>query len=131
MLSYWFEKKQNRDITVSATGLFGPKVPRHSGGWAALRKRLLAEPGLRLLDSGYTSPANINYLTSLGHSVFLTDLVFDACTGNWQMGIDENGNPVWNVEGFLHNPSTLPGAASIWCCCGRLSITCPSRWWSR
>jgi SAM-dependent methyltransferase len=48
-------------------------VPRHSGGWAALRKRLEAEPGLRVIDAGYTSPANINYLTSLGHSVFLAD----------------------------------------------------------
>jgi hypothetical protein len=59
-------------------------VPRHSGGWAALRKRLQAEPGLRIIDTGYTSPANINYLTGLGHSVFLADLVHDACTGNWQ-----------------------------------------------
>ena len=109
MLSHWFEKKQNRELTVSATGLFGPKVPRHSGGWAALRKRLLAEPGLRLLDSGYSSPANINYLTSLGHSVFLTDLVYDACTGNWQTGIDESGNPVWDVEGFLQNSLNFAG----------------------
>ena len=109
MLSHWFEKKQNRELTVSATGLFGPKVPRHSGGWAALRKRLLAEPGLRLLDSGYSSPANINYLTSLGHSVFLADLVYDACTGNWQTGIDESGNPVWDVEGFLQNSLNFAG----------------------
>jgi hypothetical protein len=109
LLSHWFEKKQNRELTVSATGLFGPKVPRHSGGWAALRKRLLAEPGLRLLDSGYSSPANINYLTSLGHSVFLADLVYDACTGNWQTGIDESGNPVWDVEGFLQNSLNFAG----------------------
>ena len=45
-----------------------------------MRKRLQAEPGLRIIDSGYTSPANINYLTSLGHSIFLTDMVHDACT---------------------------------------------------
>jgi hypothetical protein len=89
--------------------LTGPKVPRHSGAWAALRSRLQAEPGLRVIDIGYTSPANINYLTGLGHSVFLADVVHDACTWNWQTGTDENGNPVWNVEGFLEHALNFSG----------------------
>jgi hypothetical protein len=76
-------------------------MPRHSGGWAMLRKRLQAESGLRVIDIGYTSPANVNFLTELGHSVFLADLVYDACTSDWQGGTDEEGNPVWNVRGFL------------------------------
>jgi hypothetical protein len=76
-------------------------VPRHSGGWAALRKRFETESGLRVIDVGYTSPANINYLTGLGHSVFLADLVSDAWTGDWENGTDEDGKPVWNAEGFL------------------------------
>jgi len=76
-------------------------VPRHSGGWSAIRKRLEAEPGLRVIDAGYTSPSNINYLTELGHSVFLADLDCDAWTGNWQTGKDEDGNDIWNVEGYL------------------------------
>ena len=76
-------------------------MPRHSGGWAMLRKRLQAESGLRVIDIGYTSPANVNFLTELGHSVFLADLVYDACTADWQGGTDEEGNPVWNVRGFL------------------------------
>jgi hypothetical protein len=84
-------------------------VPRHSGGWAALRKRLQAEPGLRIIDTGYTSPANINYLTGLGHSVFLADLVHDAWTGIWQSGTDEDGNPVWNSEGFLQQALNFSG----------------------
>ena len=86
-----------------------PRVPRHSGGWAALRKRLQAETGLRVIDVGYTSPANINYLTGLGHSVFLADLVHDACTGDWQTGKDEDGHPVWNVEGFLEQSLNFSG----------------------
>lgn len=109
MLSHWFDKKQSRGSAASATGLSGPRVPRHSGGWSVLRKRLLAEPGLRLLDNGYTSPANINYLTSLGHSVFLSDPVFDAWTGDWQTGTDDEGNPVWNIEGFLENSLNFAG----------------------
>jgi len=61
------------------------------------------------MDVGYTSPSNINYLTSLGHSVFLADLVHDACTGNWQTGTDEEGNPVWDVEGFLDQSLQFSG----------------------
>ncbi len=66
-----------------------------------MRKRLESEPGLRVIDVGYTSPSNINYLTSLGHSVFMADLVHDAWKGNWQTGTDDDGNPIWNVRGFL------------------------------
>ena len=101
MLSRWFDKKQESGQATPSPGFTGPRVPRHSGGWATLRKRLQAEPGLRVIDVGYTSPVNINYLTGLGHSVFLADLVFDAWTGNWQIGTDEDGKPVWNAEGFL------------------------------
>ena len=84
-------------------------MPRHSGGWAMLRKRLQAESGLRVIDIGYTSPANVNFLTELGHSVFLADLVYDACTSDWQGGTDEEGNPVWNVRGFLDHSLNFSG----------------------
>ncbi|MGA2349937.1 MAG: SAM-dependent methyltransferase [Terracidiphilus sp.] len=84
-------------------------MPRHSGAWAALRRRLQAEPGLRAIDVGYTSPTNINYLTGLGHSVFMADVVTDACTGDWQTGVDEDGNPIWDVEGFLSHALDFSG----------------------
>jgi hypothetical protein len=84
-------------------------VPRHSGGWEVLRKRLQSESGLRAIDIGYSSPTNINYLTGLGHSVFLADVVHDACAGNWQSGTDEEGNPVWDVEGFLDQSLNFGG----------------------
>jgi len=111
VLSRWFEKKQKQENapSVAVTGLTGPRVPRHSGGWAALRERLQAESGLHVIDTGYTSPSNINYLTGLGHSVFLADLVHDAWTGDWQSGTDEEGNPIWNVEGFLEQSLNFSG----------------------
>ena len=68
-----------------------------------MRKRLAVDDGLRVVDVGFTSPANINCLTNLGHSVFLADLVHDAWTGNWQTGVDEKGQPVWDVEGYLNH----------------------------
>ncbi len=100
-MSRWFDKKQVGGPSAAAAGLMGAKVPRHSHGWAALRARLVAEPGLRVIDTGYTSPSNINYITGLGHSIYQADLVHDAWTGNWQTGMDEDGKPVWNVEGYL------------------------------
>jgi hypothetical protein len=109
VLGRWFDKKQEAAASPGSAGLTGPRVPRHSGAWAALRKRLQAEPGLRIIDTGYTSPANINYLTSLGHSVFMADLDFDACTGDWRTGTDEDGNPTWNVEGCLDHSLNFSG----------------------
>jgi hypothetical protein len=109
VLGRWFDKKQQEAEALLSPGMYGPRVPRHSGGWAALRKRLETEPELRLIDVGYTSPANINYLTGLGHSVFLSDLVHDAVTGDWQAGVDEEGNPAWNIDGFLEQSLRFGG----------------------
>ncbi len=98
----WLDKRHGRESAAPIRGVTGPKVGRHSGGWAALRKRLEAEPGLRVLDTGYTSPANINYLTSLGHSIYMADLVHDACTGDWKSGTDEDGKPIYDIESYLN-----------------------------
>jgi len=102
-----FEKKT--EINPSVTGPYGPKYPRYSGGWAALRKRLQTEPGLRVIDAGATSPTNINYLTELGHSIFLCDPVNEALTGSWQAGKDEDENPIWNVEAYLEHTLHFSG----------------------
>jgi hypothetical protein len=105
----WFDRKQEGGSAASAPGLSGPRVPRHSGAWNVLRKRLQAEPGLRIIDAGYTSPSNINFLTSLGHSVFLADLEHDAYAQNWQVGVDAEDRPIWNVEGFLNQALNFSG----------------------
>lgn len=109
MLGRWFDKKQDSGPNPTVLGVAGPRVPRHSGGWAMLRKRLQAESGLRVIDVGYTSPANINYLTSLGQSIFLADLVHDAYSTNWQTGTDEEGNAIWNIEGYLNQTLNFSG----------------------
>jgi hypothetical protein len=103
-----FEKKPERDVAANQ-GHSGPKMPRHSGAWAALRKRLQSEPGLCVIDVGTTSPTNINYLTSLGHSIFLADPVNEACTGSWQTGVDADNNPIWDVRGFLDQTLEFSG----------------------
>ena len=108
-MSRWFEKKAVEVPAAPTPGPSGPRALRHSGGWAAVRKNLLAEPGLRVIDVGYTSPVNINYLTGQGHSVFLADLVHDALTENWVTGTDEDGKPVWNIEGYLAHTLNFAG----------------------
>lgn len=107
MIRRWFDKKEGQ--TSAGAGASGPRMPRHSGGWIALRKRLEAEPGLRVIDSGATSPTNINFLTSLGHSVFLTDLATEACTGAWQTGVDVDDKPIYDTEGYLKQTLDFAG----------------------
>ncbi len=70
----------------------GPvRIPRHSSAWAALRKHLAAEPNLRVLDVGPTSPANVNFLTQAGHGVWMADLVGEAMKGVYEQPAEEAG----------------------------------------
>lgn len=64
--------------TSSAQKTDAPRVPRHSSGWGDLLKHLRATESLRILDVGATSPHNINFLTGLGHSVYMANFVEDA-----------------------------------------------------
>ncbi len=107
LLRRLFDKKPESD--ASAQGPSGPKVSRYSGAWSALRKRLQTEAGLRVIDAGTTSPANINYLTNLGHSIFLADPLNDAYSGNWQRGVDADECPIWDIDGFLNQTLQFTG----------------------
>ena len=71
-------------------GLFGSKtgglgshlqetrITRHSSGWKQLQEHLRSKESLRILDIGPTSAGNINFITGLGHSVYMANLVEDA-----------------------------------------------------
>ena len=82
-------------------GAGGPRIPRHSSAWMKLLARLKAESGLNVLDIGPTSPNNINFLTNLGHSVYMADLVEEAVKPDWLMPSEENEAPTYDVESFL------------------------------
>jgi SAM-dependent methyltransferase len=109
MLGKLFDRQPSAAAATGPSGLSGPRTPRHSGGWGTIRKRLATEPGLRVLDVGSTSPTNINYLTSLGHSVYMADLIDDAANPEWLTGTDEDGKPIWNVEGFTQQNLEFSG----------------------
>ena len=105
-----FGKTQHgAQATGSPTVLTGPRVPRHSSAWKDLLKFLKAEQGLRILDIGPTSPTNINFLTTLGHGVYMADVVNEALRGNWMSAPDENGATQFDVEGFLDNNLDFAG----------------------
>jgi SAM-dependent methyltransferase len=93
----------------SPTVLTGPRVPRHSSAWKDLLKYLKSEQGLRILDIGPTSPNNINFLTTLGHGVYMADVVNESLHGNWVGTPDENGVTRFDVEGFLDNNLDFAG----------------------
>lgn len=79
------------------------RPPRHSRGWIEVRNYLDKTPSLRVLDFGTTSPANINYLTSRGHSVYMANIVQDANRPEWLKPPADapTADPVFDNEGFI------------------------------
>jgi hypothetical protein len=99
-----FRRKREDEGRGRPTLLTGPRIPRHSSGWEALLKHLRAEQGngLRVLDIGPTSPQNINFLTEMGHSVYMADVVHESLRAEWQLPPAEEGEPPrFDVEGFF------------------------------
>ncbi|MGD0798204.1 MAG: class I SAM-dependent methyltransferase [Acidobacteriaceae bacterium] len=77
------------------------RVPRHSSGWGQLLERMRSEESLRVLDIGATSSTNINFVTSLGHSIYLANLVEDAAKREWVLPAEDGGEARFDVERFL------------------------------
>ena len=78
------------------------RPPRHSRGWIEVRNYLDKTSSLRVLDFGTTSPSNINYLTSRGHSVYMANIVQDATRPEWMKpAADPDADPVFDTEGFI------------------------------
>jgi SAM-dependent methyltransferase len=78
------------------------RAPRHSRGWIEVRTYLEKTPSLRVLDFGTTSPSNINYLTSRGHSVYMANIVQDANKPEWiKPAVDGESQPTFDIDGFI------------------------------
>ncbi len=81
------------------------RPPRHSRGWVEVRTYLEQTQSLRVLDFGTTSPANINYLTSRGHSVYMANIVQDATRPEWlkpvQLFDPKDTEPEFDVDSFI------------------------------
>lgn len=110
MIGNPFRKKSGEAGPSSPTLLTGPRVPRHSSGWQALLKHLQTENSLRVLDIGPTSPQNINFLTGMGHSVYMADVVHEALRGGWELPPAEGEDkPGFKVREFLQENLNFAG----------------------
>jgi hypothetical protein len=77
------------------------RILRHSSGWGQILQRLRGEESLRVLDIGPTSSGNINFITAMGHSIYLANLVEDAAKREWVIpGVDGEAAR-FDVERFL------------------------------
>ncbi len=77
------------------------RVPRHSSGWGQILQRMRGEESLRILDIGPTSSGNINFITALGHSIYLANLVEDAAKRDWILPQEDDEPGRFDVERFL------------------------------
>ncbi|MBS1799238.1 MAG: SAM-dependent methyltransferase [Acidobacteria bacterium] len=90
-------------------GADSSRIPRHSSGWKELQKHLKSQESLRVLDIGPTSSTNINYITSLGHSIYMANLVEEALKPEWSVPATDGGEPDFNVSGFLETNLNFSG----------------------
>src|SRR5580698_10200043 len=77
------------------------RFPRHSSGWGQLLDRMRTDESLRVLDIGPTSSRNINFVTSLGHSIYLANRVEDAAKREWTPPQEDGIAGPFDVERFL------------------------------
>lgn len=100
----------HKDRGQAAGGHSGEHT-RHSHGWAEILAFLKAKESLRVLDFGTTSPSNINFLTSLGHSVYMANVVQDANKPEWLLPADEGSGTEtrYNIEGFVKSSLDFSG----------------------
>ncbi len=64
--------------STTGPGVSAGRTARYSSGWSHMSKHLKARESLRLLDIGPTSAGNINFVTHLGHSIYMANLVEDS-----------------------------------------------------
>ncbi len=72
-------------------------------------KYLRTQESLRILDIGPTSSTNINYITGLGHSIYMANLVEEAAKPEWLIP-GEAGEPAsFDVDRFLASNLNFSG----------------------
>jgi hypothetical protein len=110
VLRKFFQRDSGEPTRAGQTTLTGPRIPRHSSGWTALLKYLQDQQSLRVLDIGPTSSQNINFLTALGHSVYMADVVHESLTGPWALPPEEEGGESrFDVDGFFEQNLNFGG----------------------
>lgn len=75
-----------------------------------MSKHLRAEDSLRVLDFGPTSAGNINFVTGLGQSIYMANLVEDAQRADYQIASSESaGGTIFDKENFIRENLDFQG----------------------
>ena len=99
-ISRWFGKSSNpNENRTPAPAATAPKQLRRSNGLLEFTNTIKT-PGLSILDLGPTSPANITYLTGLGHKVYNEDVLSESAMPELHTK-DEDGKPRFNLDTYL------------------------------
>ncbi len=85
------------------------RISRHSSGWGQILERMKSEESLRVLDIGPTSSTNINFVTNLGHSIYLANLAEDAAKRDWIIAQADGSPGRFDVERFLATHLSFSG----------------------
>jgi hypothetical protein len=97
------------DNSSGTRGSDGNRIARHSSGWNELLKHLRSQDSLRILDIGPTSSSNINYITSLGHSIYMANVVEEASKPEWLVPGEAGEPSSFDVERFLEGNLNFSG----------------------
>jgi SAM-dependent methyltransferase len=97
------------DSSTTSRGHDAGRMPRHSSGWKELSKHLQAQESLRILDIGPTSSTNINYITGLGHSIYMANVVEEASKPEWLVPAEPGEEPGFAVDRFLESNLNFSG----------------------
>ena len=98
-----FGTKSNSGAAQSAAA----RTLRHSSGWARLSKHMKVDTSLRVLDIGPTSAGNINFITGLGHSIYMANLAEDATRPEYL--VQSDAGPSYDVDRFLREHLDFAG----------------------
>jgi hypothetical protein len=82
------------------------RITRVSSGWSHLLKSLRDAEGQRILDIGPTSSTNINFLTNLGHSIYMANLAAEAADARWKPAEPDQPFP---IEAFMQENLDFTG----------------------
>ena len=104
MVSFFGGREKSGGGTASAE-----RIPRNSSGWGKILERMQGDESLRVLDIGPTSSGNINLITSLGHSIYLANLVEDAAKKEWTPPQADGTPGPFDVDRFLSTHLTFSG----------------------
>jgi len=97
------------ETTATPVRAPGHRATRYSSGWVQMRKYLEGRPAQRVLDLGPTSPGNINYLTGLGHSVYMANLVEEAAQPEWMTVREGETETSFDVDRFVAEQMDFSG----------------------